>query len=39
MKLEFVSDINSNIEAFIAVLRFLETKNVDQIYIAGDLLG
>ena len=39
MKLGFVSDIHSNIDAFIAVLRFLETKNVDQIYIAGDLLG
>ena len=39
MKLGFVSDIHSNIDAFIAVLRFLETKNVDRIYIAGDLLG
>lgn len=39
MKLAFVSDIHSNIEAFLTVLRFLETKNVDQIYVAGDLLG
>ena len=39
MKLGFVSDIHSNIDAFVAVLGFLETRNVDQIYIAGDLLG
>ena len=39
MKLAFVSDIHSNIYAFKTVLRFLEKKNVDQIYIAGDLLS
>jgi len=39
MKLAFVSDIHSNIYAFKTVLRFLEAKNVDRIYIAGDLLG
>ncbi len=39
MKIGFISDIHSNIDAFITVLRFLEKKNVDKIYIAGDLLG
>ena len=38
-QIAFVSDIHSNRYAFKTVLRFLETKNVDQIYIAGDLLG
>ncbi len=39
MKVAFISDIQSNIEAFKAVLSFLETKKIDKIYIAGDLLG
>ena len=39
MRVAFVSDIHSNIDAFLTVLRFLETKNVDRIYVAGDLLG
>jgi putative phosphoesterase len=39
MKVAFISDIHSNIEAFLNMLRYLKTKNVDQIYVAGDLLG
>jgi len=39
MKIAFISDIHSNIEAFQAVLKFLETKKINQIYIAGDLIG
>lgn len=39
MKIGFISDIHSNIHAFVSVLQFLEKRNVDQIYIAGDLLG
>ena len=39
MKIAFISDIHSNIEAFQDVLKFLETKNINQIYIAGDLIG
>ena len=39
MKIAFISDIHSNIEAFQAVLKFLETKKINQIYIAGDIIG
>lgn len=39
MKIAFVSDVHSNIEALKTVLRFLEKKKVDRIYVAGDLLG
>jgi putative phosphoesterase len=39
MKIAFISDIHSNIEAFQSVLNFLETKDIDRIYIAGDLIG
>ena len=39
MKIAFLSDIHSNIEAFDAVLKIIEQKNIDRIYIAGDLVG
>ena len=39
MKIAFLSDIHSNIEAFTAVLDFLEDKNITYIYIAGDIVG
>lgn len=39
MKIAFLSDIHSNIDAFDAVLKFIEQKNIDRIYIAGDLVG
>ena len=39
MKIALLSDIHSNIEAFNAVLKFIEQKNIDRIYIAGDLVG
>jgi len=39
MKIAFISDIHANIEAFEAVLNFLETRKIDKIYVAGDLIG
>ena len=39
MRVAFISDIHSNIEAFLTILNFLEKKKVDQIYVAGDILG
>ena len=39
MKLGFVFDIYSNIYALTAVLSLLEEQSVDQLYIAGDILG
>lgn len=39
MKIAFISDIHSNIEAFQSVLTFLKKKEIDHIYIAGDLIG
>lgn len=39
MKIAFLSDIHSNIEAFKAVLDFLEDKNIAKIFIAGDIVG
>lgn len=39
LKIAFISDIHSNIEAFQAVLKFLKKKKINQIYIAGDLIG
>ena len=39
MKISFLSDIHSNIEAFDAVLKIIDQKNIDRIYIAGDLVG
>tara|TARA_B100000989_G_scaffold299013_1_gene291935 strand:- start:7334 stop:8032 length:699 start_codon:yes stop_codon:yes gene_type:complete len=39
MKIAFLSDIHSNIEAFDAVLKIIDQKNIDRIYIAGDLVG
>lgn len=34
-----MSDVHSNIDAFNAVLNFLDAKEIDHIYIAGDLVG
>jgi predicted phosphodiesterase len=39
MKIALLSDIHSNIDAFNAVLKFIEQKKIDRIYIAGDLVG
>jgi len=39
MRVAFISDIHSNVEAFLTILNFLEKKKVDQIYVAGDILG
>ena len=38
MKIAFLSDIHSNIEAFDAVLKIIEQKTQTE-YIAGDLVG
>ena len=39
MKIAFIADVHSNLEAFEAVLTFLEKKEVNRVYVAGDLIG
>lgn len=39
MKRAIISDIHSNIEAFEAVLKDIDSQNVDDIYCLGDLVG
>lgn len=39
MKIALISDIHGNIDAFQAVLNYLDSKNVAHIYVAGDLVG
>lgn len=39
MKLAIVSDIHGNLEAFTAVLRDIESQNVDKIHFLGDVVG
>lgn len=39
MKRAIVSDIHANLEALEAVLRDIETQNVDKIYCLGDIVG
>ena len=39
MKRAIISDIHSNLEAFEAVLKDIDTQGVDEIYCLGDLVG
>lgn len=39
MKRAIISDIHSNLEAFEAVLKDIDSQNVDEIYCLGDLVG
>lgn len=39
MKIAFLSDVHANIDAFKAVLEEIDKDGIDQIYIAGDLVG
>jgi putative phosphoesterase len=39
MKIAFISDIHSNLEALNATLEDIKEKNIDKIYCLGDLVG
>lgn len=39
MKIAFISDIHSNLEALKATLEDIKKKNIDKIYCLGDLVG
>ncbi|SHE65826.1 phosphoesterase, MJ0936 family [Marinitoga hydrogenitolerans DSM 16785] len=39
MKIAFISDIHSNLEALTAVLKDIKNRNIDKIYCLGDLVG
>lgn len=39
MKRAIISDIHSNLEAFEAVLKDIDSQNIEQIYCLGDLVG
>jgi len=39
LKRAIISDIHSNLEAFEAVLKDIDTQNVDDVYCLGDLVG
>lgn len=39
MKIGFISDIHSNLEALTVVLQRLETERVDRVYCLGDIVG
>ena len=39
MKRAILSDIHGNLEALEAVLKDVQSKNVDKIYCLGDIIG
>jgi predicted phosphodiesterase len=39
MRLGIISDIHSNLESFIAVLKYFEKNKIDKIVIIGDIIG
>jgi putative phosphoesterase len=39
MILAFISDVHANLEAFDSVMRDIESRDVDQIYCLGDIVG
>jgi len=39
MKYAFISDVHSNLEAFLAVLNEIDSKDVDEIVCLGDIVG